>query len=229
MKHLWILTLFALTAACDANDETVPSIVANPGVTAPVVLPATPGPAPQNAQGDIDVIELPLESVKEVPPPPWPVIKVVPGRYSIDFAEDYVTTVLAERAAFDAEMAKPRDPPKTAAVVKHQAIKDRGRLERLLNKPALDAITDDEISDFLSFNPELKSGPDEFNRLLREHPDALSICVDHARWLSFRHQREAALAEYTRCIKTPDITEDQMRFVTTQFNALKSTPMTPKK
>lgn len=232
MRSEILLALMLLVGAgglvgCDADDEKVPDLLTKKD---PVAVHATPGVATPKP-GDTDVVELPPELVKEAPPPPWPVLKIVAGAYSVDFAEEYVTALQAERAAFDAEMAQPREPPKTIAEAKHREIKDRGRRERLMNKPGLETITDEQISDFLSFNPELKSAAIEWPRLLAAHPDALGICVDHARWLNFREQRQATLAEYARCMKTPGITEDQLRYVTTQMAAVKQSPMkqTPKK
>ena len=221
-----LLTFVFGLAACESGDQTVPDLVAHPDAPKPtVVTPATPNAPPPTTPNNANVIEMAPKPVEPEAPPPWPELKVTPGRYSVDFAEDYVRSVLAERTALDEELAKPRDPPKTAAEAKHQQIRDRGRRERLMNKPNLSAITDEQISDFLSFNPDAKSGDVEWPRLLSEHPQSLGICIDHARWLNFREKREAALAEYTRCMKSPGITEDQLRYLTTSIAAVKNQPL----
>ena len=91
-----------------------------------------------------------------------------------------------------------------------------------MNKATLATITDDEISDVLSFNPQMISGEEEFARLLREHPQSLSTCVDHGRWLLYTKHRQDALAEYMRCARLPGITEDQLRYVQTQIVAARN-------
>lgn len=228
MKRCVALLALLSALACESGESEVPAIVANPGTKEPVVVRATPDAVDGTRRaGDTEIVELPPEMGDADPtgPAPWPPLTIVAGRYSVDFAEDYVTALQAERAAFDAEMTGPREPPKTDAELKHRRIKDRGRRERLMKKPGLETITDEQISDWLSFNPDAKSAAIEWPRLLEAHPEALGICVDHARWLNFRGERSPALAEYTRCLKTPGITEDQMRFVTTQINAVKASPL----
>lgn len=156
------------------------------------------------------------------PPPAWPAIEIVAGRFSPEFAREYVDLVRREREAFDAEMAQSLPPATAPAEATHRRISERGRRQRLMTKPTLAAITDEEISDVVSFNPDMQSGDQEMRRLLEAHPDNLSICVDHGRWLLFKKRQSEAITEYQRCARIPGITEDQLRYVQTAILGAKN-------
>ena len=206
------LGIALLALACDEVEKRpVP-----PLITSPESPTAAPARAPSSASGTAE------EAGPPVPPPPWPVIEVVAGRFSPEFARDYVELVKHEREAFDTEMATPKEPPKNAEEATHRRISEKGRRQRLMNKPALTAITDEQIADVLSFNPDMPSGEAEFERLLSAHRNDLSICVDHGRWLLYRKRREDAIAEYTRCARIPGISEDQLRYVQTAIAGAKN-------
>ena len=198
--------------ACEEVEERpVPPLITSPK------SPTSGPPATPTA------LEAPREEVvPPAPPPPWPELTIVSGRFSPEFARDYVELVKREREAFDAEMAAPKEPPKSAQEATHRRISEKGRRERLMNKPTLAVITDEQISDVLSFNPDMASGEAEFERLLGAHRNNLSICVDHGRWLLFRKRREDAIAEYQRCARIPGISEDQLRYVQTAIAGAKN-------
>ena len=146
---------------------------------------------------------------------------LTPGRYAPEFAADYIAQVNTERRAFDAEMAAPKTPPRDANEAKHRVISEKGRRARLMNVPQLANMTDQQISDVLSYSPDMPSAPREFARLLEEHPNDVHVCVDHARWLQFRHEKENALAEYTRCGSLADADEEIRRYIHTQIAAVR--------
>ncbi len=185
-----------------------------------ITSPESPTSAPPKAKAPAE------RAVEEVgppaPPPPWPELENVPGRFSPEFAREYIELVKREREAFDAEMATPKDPPKNAQEATHRRISEKGRRQRLMTKPPLTTITDEQISDVLSFNPDMTSGEAEFERLLGAHRDNLSICVDHGRWLLYKKRQADAITEYQRCARIPGISEDQLRYVQTAISGAKN-------
>ncbi len=211
LAAFWIA--LAALACEEVEERPVP-----PRVTSPQTPTATP---PERSTGGASGVE---EVGPPAPAPPWPRLDVVAGRFSPEFAREYVDLVRSEREAFDTEMAKTKEPPKTPQEATHRRISEKGRRQRLMDKPRLDAITDEQISDVLSFNPDMASGANEFERLLAAHPNNLSICVDHGRWLLFKKRRSDAIAEYQRCARIPGISQDQLRYVQTAIAGAKNAP-----
>ncbi len=205
-----VLGIALVAIACEeALERPLPPIITSPETPTKIAPPRA-------------TLEMDPEVGPPAPPPPWPPMEIVQGRFSPEFAREYVELVRREREAFDAEMAKPLPPPTSPAEATHRRISERGRRQRLMNKPTLATITDEEISDVISFNPDMPSGERELERLLAAHPRSLSICVDHGRWLLYRKRRDDALSEYQRCARLPGISEDQLRYVQTAILAAKN-------
>jgi hypothetical protein len=215
MRWLGVL-IVGLVVACDEAPKPTPSLIAHPESQPPV--PPKPEPSP--------FVGPPASEAPADAPPPWPEMLNTPGRYSPQFAADYIASVCAERQAFDAELTTAKPPPKDAAEAKHRQISEKGRRARLLNKPQLADMSDAQISDVLSFNPDMPSAPGEFARLLEAHPNDVHFCIDHARWFQFRKEKEHAIAEYTRCGSLADASdeasEEIRRYIHTQIAAVKA-------